>query len=841
MAEAAARPRRRLALGALVALYTGGLLLLAIGVTTLVVSWRFSEVREVNVVAFLALKAEQLSAELASAVGNRLRVLRAHASRTDLRDLASGRAAPSARIRTSFDELQAAWPDFSWIGVADRSGRVLAATRDLYVGNDVSQREWFRQGLGGPFMTVPRTGTGEKLIELAYPVVDESGKVIGVLGAELPRAWVESLRNRIGLTSGEALRFTLVIAHADGLPLGTPPRAGAAAPANDARRWSVVFGADAADEELPYFATAPMRGDPAVTALNWYSIAYTPRRVLADEVVRIQREALVAGVAVAALFLPLSLLIARLLARPLALLTRSLESRRAGQNVDIPLAGTAETAALATAIRAVLADLDAERSALRSSERRLDALIDSAPDAIVSVNVNGRVRLFNRAAEAMFGLSARQMMGEPLNRLLPVDRQSQHVQHLLDYAAGPDHARAMGGNARKIVGVRADGREFPIEASIFKTRFDRETVLTAILRDVTQAREMSAALARSEEHYRELFERHPVAMWVFDTQTLRFLAVNEAAVLKYGWSREEFLKMNLLEVRPPEEAQRTLESVRQPVTREFTVSGIWTHQLRSGERVKIEASGRALTWEGRPARMAVLYDVTQRERALAEISRRREQLVELSRELMDKEAAERRRLSQLLHDRFAQNLAAAKLALETARLRGVAPELLQPALGVLEDALQEVRGLLHDLRPPLLDDFGLRAALAFEIERRQIADGAQIRFAPVPDGTVEPRLDGTVEYGMFGIAREALANALFHAQASHIDVALDLHADRAQLVVRDDGIGFTAADEERARHHLGLVSMRERAGWIGATLAIESASGQGTVVKLDWQAAKGVS
>jgi PAS domain S-box-containing protein len=423
---------------------------------------------------------------------------------------------------------------------------------------------------------------------------------------------------------------------------------------------------------------------------------------------------------------------------------------------------------------------------------------------------------------------------------MPIAAQSRHAQHLLDFAAGADMARTMG-RARQIVGMRADGTTFPIEASIFKAKSERETVLTAILRDVTQAREMSAALERSEEHYRELFEQHPVPMWVFDTTTLGFLAVNEAAIRKYGWPREEFLKLNLLDVRPPEEAERTLESVRQTVPREFTISGIWTHKLRSGELVKIEASGRALTWDGRPARMAVLYDVTERERAMAEISRRREQLVELSRELMDKEAFERRRLSQVLHDRFAQNLAAAKLALETARLRGVAPELLQPAVGVLEDALQEVRGLLHDLRPPLLDDFGLRAALHFEIERRQIADGPGIRFAPVAEGLVETRLDGTVEYGMFGIAREALANALFHAGARRIDVSLELHADSAHLVVRDDGVGFTAADEERARHHLGLVSMRERAGWIGATLAVVSAPGQGTVVKLDWRAAKGTA
>ena len=838
MTEVAPRARRRFALGVLLALYTGGLLLLAIGATATVVGWRFSGAREGDVAEFLGRKSEQLAGELALAVGNRLRILRAHASRADLVDVASGAKLPDARIRKSFSELQAAWPEFSWIGLADRGGRVLLATRDGLVGSDVSRRDWFVRGLTAAHLAVPRGDTAERILELAYPVVDDGGRVVGVFVAELPRAWMESVRDRIGLTSGETLRLALVIAHADGLPLGQPPRQ-EAAPANDAQRWAAVLGTSG-DGDVPYFAVTPVRGEPTVTALGLYAVAYTPRSVVAAETLRRWQQTILPGLVVAALFLPLSLLIARALARPLAQLTHSLESRRAGQDVAIPLAGPTEVAALGTAIDGLLADLDTERKALLTSERRLDALVNSASDAIVSVNVDGRVRLFNRAAEKMFGVSARQMLGEPLNRLIPMPAQSRHVQHLLDFAAGADSARAMG-SARQIVGMRADGTTFPIEASIFKAKSERETVLTAILRDVTQAREMSAALERSAEHYRELFEQHPVPMWVFDTTTLGFLAVNEAAIHKYGWPREEFLKLNLLDVRPPEEVERTLESVRQTVPREFTISGIWTHKLRSGELVKIEASGRTLTWDGRPARMAVLYDVTERERAMAEISRGREQLVELSRELMDKEAFERRRLSQVLHDRFAQNLAAAVPSRAPAWLRGVAAELLQPAVGVLEDALQEVRGLLHDLRPPLLDDFGLRAALHFEVERRQIADGPGIWFAPVAEGLVEPRLDGTVEYGMFGIAREALANALFHAGARRIDVSLELHVDSAQLVVRDDGIGFTAADEERARHHLGLVSMRERAGWIGATLAVVSAPGQGTVVKLDWRAAKGTA
>lgn len=98
----------------------------------------------------------------------------------------------------------------------------------------------------------------------------------------------------------------------------------------------------------------------------------------------------------------------------------------------------------------------------------------------------------------------------------------------------------------------------------------------------------------------------------------------------------------------------------------------------------------------------------------------------------------------------------------------------------------------------MLGDFGLRAALAFEIDRRPLAT-ARVELADAAADDPEPRLEPTVEYGLFIIAREALHNAMKHARAARIAVELALQEDRAELVVRDDGAGFDPADETRAR------------------------------------------
>jgi PAS domain S-box-containing protein len=112
----------------------------------------------------------------------------------------------------------------------------------------------------------------------------------------------------------------------------------------------------------------------------------------------------------------------------------------------------------------------------------------------------------------------------------------------------------------------------------------------------------------SERSYRLLFEANPHPMWIYDTETLRFLEVNEVACARYGWSREEFLAMTLRDLRGPSEADSALPSE----TRE---AGPSRHRTRSGEVRDVEVSSHEVDWQGRPARMVLAHDVTERHRA----------------------------------------------------------------------------------------------------------------------------------------------------------------------------------------------------------------------------------
>ncbi len=144
--------------------------------------------------------------------------------------------------------------------------------------------------------------------------------------------------------------------------------------------------------------------------------------------------------------------------------------------------------------------------------------------------------------------------------------------------------------------------------------------------NITESKRAEDALRGSEERYRLLFEANPNPMWVFDEETLRFLAVNEAAVKQYGWSRTEFLAMTVLDVRPPEDRAHVQDVIpRQCGVREADV-GVFRHWRKDGTSMDMEVTVSSISFAGRPGRLSLMIDVTARMRVEEQIRR---QVVEL--------------------------------------------------------------------------------------------------------------------------------------------------------------------------------------------------------------------
>ena len=203
----------------------------------------------------------------------------------------------------------------------------------------------------------------------------------------------------------------------------------------------------------------------------------------------------------------------------------------------------------------------------------------------------------------------------------------------------------------------------------------------------------------------------------------------------------------------------------------------------------------------------------------------------VSRRLLTAEETARRRIAVQLHDDLGQILTAAKITLDTARHQGMTPGAIADALACLDEATQRVRDLALDLRPAVLDDLGLSAALRWYVDRWQREAGLAVNLSI----DAVPPLNTTLETVCFRLAQEALTNVARHARATHL--WFDLHAlgETLELSIRDDGVGFDPeAARTRAMHgaSLGLLGMEERATLVGGEIEIVSAPGAGTSLRV---------
>lgn len=466
-----------------------------------------------------------------------------------------------------------------------------------------------------------------------------------------------------------------------------------------------------------------------------------------------------------------------------------------------------------------------DRAASERARALLQRVIDATPDWIFVRDAEQRYLLANHGYAQAFGMAPADLLGRRDAELWAA-RPGGAAGWAALCPGGSDAAVLHAGTCHRLseTVTLPDGRRRVLD--LLKLPISDEADRPAVL---SYARDVSRQVGM-EARYRMLFDQVPVAAWVYDPRSLRFLEVNRAAEDLYGHARAEFLAMAVTDLCEPAEAEQygvSLRDARGPVMRLGR-----RHRRRDGSQLLVDLFADDFEEiDGRRIRVVTVRDVTAQRRIELERDRLLRQLRELTRRLAHAQEDERRNLSRELHDQIGQQLAALKLNLATLS-HGAGPDVprerLRDCIEIVDTTLAQIRDRAMNLRPPMLDDMGLAAAIEWYCRRQHERSRRQVNCEL---GDLPPGLREELEISAFRIVQEAVNNALRHSDATRIDVTVDASPPWLRLRVADNGQGMTDDMWHSAHQGLGIAGMRERVEWLAGHFEIRSRPGHGTVVQ----------
>ena len=281
--------------------------------------------------------------------------------------------------------------------------------------------------------------------------------------------------------------------------------------------------------------------------------------------------------------------------------------------------------------------------ALRQSESQLQTIVENLDEGIVVSDLHGRLLQWNRAALHLHGYCSSEQDRRRFTELIDTFELSTPDGAPVPVEQWP-LARVLRGEKVHDLALRVRRighdwqRTFSYGGTLVHDANGQPLMAIVTIGDITERKRAEESLRASEERYRSLFESNPNPMWVFDVESLSFLAVNGAAVSHYGYSEKEFLAMSLRDIRPAEDIPALMDDLSQEI--DGLHSTQWRHRKKNGELIDVEITSHELDWLGRPAKLVLVNDITARKRAEGEIRQLNAELEErVKRRTADLEAA----------------------------------------------------------------------------------------------------------------------------------------------------------------------------------------------------------
>ena len=585
---------------------------------------------------------------------------------------------------------------------------------------------------------------------------------------------------------------------------------------------------------------------------NWSVAIAIPRKLLDKDW---PRTASLLAVGIGILFstgIALAWFVGGRIARSVKALSGPAIAMESGETVRTPEVYFREAEQVATAMAATARNLkqrtdtleEASR-ALNWSEARLRGIFDSAADAILTVNEAQNIVMANPAAAKMFRCTVDQLIGAPLERLVPLRDRAGHQQGLLkfgNHGASEDDSDL----SLDVLGLRADGEEFPASAAVSHLSLGGQSLITVIVRDITERRVIEEALRASNAMLDAALSSMSDAVFMADA-TGRLTRFNDAYATFHRFRSREECERALAEY--PALIDVFFANGEPAPIEQRTIRRALRGESASAVEYRLHRKDSGDTWVGSysfaPIRakdgaivgaVVSARDVTAIKQTQADLESSQIALHRLISAMDSIQENERRRIARELHDDLQQLLATIKVY-----AKGIADDWNTrtthipksvATIGELADAANtSLRRIINDLRPQILEHLGLVPALEVLAEQFQQSTGILCAMAAYGEKVEREWVSPAVATCLYRVAQEALNNAAKHAHAGSVQIGLSRAPDgRIVLSVHDDGLGMSPVDLNKLQS-FGLLGMKERVSAVNGTLHVDSAPGVGTTVE----------
>lgn len=355
--------------------------------------------------------------------------------------------------------------------------------------------------------------------------------------------------------------------------------------------------------------------------------------------------------------------------------------------------------------------------------------------------------------------------------------------------------------------------------------FEKKNVLKTALgtvQDITEKKKIEADLIESENLYKTLFNNSPFAVGIVEKDSLQFLEVNDTALQLYDYSREEFLKLTIYDIRLEKEHDKVQNQVS--AGKYVTDKTIRTHRKRNGELIQVEPTISEITYKGRQVYLITITDNTEKIRIHEELNQAK---ISKQKEIMEAQEESRSEIARELHDNINQLLAAAILHFNILKpLTEKDQQIKNTSIEIIGSAIDEIRKLSAALVTPTLNNISLKESIEYLSKSLEISGVIPVIRIRIRENMMQEGF----KVNIYRIVQEQLNNIMKYSEATKVQIELLQKGNLVTLQVTDNGKGF---DKKEKSSGIGFKNISYRTELYNGRMSVESVIGAGCTLSVE--------